>query len=86
MSSPAAGYRGYADLAGQKRDVVLSSLVAHHMTHDQLVDFLRFMDAEAARGWFVNDLHRHGFAYLGYPILARLMRWHRPIGIARTTG
>ena len=57
-------------------DFVISSLVAHHMTRDELVAFLRFMDARAARGWFVNDLHRHGFAYLGYPLLARLMRWH----------
>ena len=66
----------YADLAGQKWDVVTSSLVAHHMTHDQLVAFLRFMEAEGARGWFVNDLHRHGFAYRGYPLLARIFRWH----------
>ncbi|UVO55177.1 methyltransferase domain-containing protein [Sphingomonas sp. SUN039] len=66
----------YADLAGQDWDIVLSSLVAHHMTHEQLVDFLRFMETESAEGWFVNDLHRHGFAYLGFPLLARLMRWH----------
>jgi 2-polyprenyl-3-methyl-5-hydroxy-6-metoxy-1,4-benzoquinol methylase len=67
----------YADLAGQKWDVVLSSLVAHHMAHEQLVGFLRFMDDQSARGWFVNDLHRHGFAYFGFPLLATLMRWHR---------
>lgn len=66
----------YADQAGQGWDVVISSLVAHHMTHDQLVTFLRFMEAEAARGWFVNDLERHGFAHWGFPILAMLMRWH----------
>jgi len=66
----------YADCAGEGWDVVISSLVAHHMTHDQLVAFLRYMEREAARGWFVNDLHRHGFAWLGYPLLATLMRWH----------
>lgn len=66
----------YADLAGQGWDCVISSLVAHHMTHEQLVAFLRFMDAEARAGWLVNDLHRHTFAYLGYPLLARLLRWH----------
>jgi 2-polyprenyl-3-methyl-5-hydroxy-6-metoxy-1,4-benzoquinol methylase len=66
----------YADLAGQGWDVVLSSLVAHHMTHDQLVAFLRFMEAEAACGWLVNDLHRHGFAHRGFPVLARLFGWH----------
>lgn len=66
----------YADLAGQGWDVIVSSLVAHHMTHDQLVAFLRFMEAEAARGWLVNDLHRHRFAHRGFPVLATLMRWH----------
>jgi len=65
----------YAELAGQRWDVILSSLVAHHMSHDQLVAFLRFMEAEAGVGWFVNDLHRHGFAYRGFPLLAQLMRW-----------
>ena len=66
----------YADLKGKAWDVIVSSLVAHHMTDDQLIAFIRFMDREAQRGWFVNDLHRHGFAYLGFPVLARLMRWH----------
>ncbi|WP_294321770.1 methyltransferase domain-containing protein [uncultured Sphingomonas sp.] len=66
----------YADLAGEGWDVIVSSLVAHHMTHAQLVAFLRFMEAEAARGWLVNDLHRHRFAHRGYPLLATLLRWH----------
>jgi 2-polyprenyl-3-methyl-5-hydroxy-6-metoxy-1,4-benzoquinol methylase len=66
----------YQRLAGEGWDVIASSLVAHHMTDDQLDDFLRFMAAEARRGWIVNDLHRHGFAWLGFPVLARIMRWH----------
>lgn len=66
----------YADLAGHGWDVVISSLVAHHMAHPQLVAFLRFMEAESARGWLVNDLHRHRVAQLGFPILARLFGWH----------
>ncbi|MCP9222827.1 methyltransferase domain-containing protein [Erythrobacter sp. LQ02-29] len=66
----------YADLAGEGFDCVVSSLVAHHMTHAQLVSFLRFMDGEARAGWLVNDLHRHGFAYHGYPLLARIFGWH----------
>ena len=66
----------YADLAGEGWDCVISSLVAHHMTREQLVAFLRFMEAEARAGWLVNDLHRHGFAYSGWPLLAGLMRWH----------
>ena len=67
----------YADLAGQEWDAIVSSLVAHHMSRDQLVTFLRFMQAEARAGWLVNDLHRHGFAHAGFPLLARIARWHR---------
>ncbi len=66
----------YADLAGEWWDAIISSLVAHHMSHDQLIAFLRFMDARAKGGWFINDLHRHGFAFLGFPFLATIMRWH----------
>lgn len=64
----------YQDMGGGW-DAIVSSLVAHHMTHDQLVAFLRFMEANA-RSWFVNDLHRHGFAWAGFPLLATLARWH----------
>jgi len=66
----------YADLAGEPWDVIVSSLVAHHMTHAQLVAFLRFMEVHAKIGWLVNDLHRHRFAHLGFPLLATLARWH----------
>ena len=66
----------YAALAEEPWDAVISSLVAHHMTHAQLVAFLRWMEAHARVGWFVNDLHRHAFAYAGYPLLATLARWH----------
>ena len=66
----------YADLADEPWDVIVSSLVAHHMTRDQLVAFLRFMERHASAGWVVNDLHRHGFAHWGFPILATLARWH----------
>lgn len=66
----------YADLAAEPWDLIVSSLVAHHMTHAQLIAFLRFMDDHARMGWLVNDLHRHWLPYWGFPLLARLMRWH----------
>lgn len=69
----------YAELAGGRWDLIVSSLVAHHMTRAQLVAFLRFMDEEAAMGWLINDLHRHRVAHIGYPLLARLMRWHEVV-------
>ena len=66
----------YADLADEPFDLVVSSLVAHHMSHHELLGFLRFMDRHARRGWFINDLHRHRVAYLGWPLLAWAIRWH----------
>lgn len=64
----------YAALAGQRWDIVISSLVAHHMTHEQRIDFIRFMESEARVGWLVNDLARARLPFIGYPVLASLMR------------
>ncbi|MEO6389110.1 MAG: methyltransferase domain-containing protein [Croceibacterium sp.] len=66
----------YAEQAGGGFDCVISSLVAHHMSEPQLRAFVRFMEAESAAGWFINDLHRHTLSYLGWPVLARTMGWH----------
>ncbi|WP_054589749.1 methyltransferase domain-containing protein [Sphingopyxis macrogoltabida] len=62
----------YRDLAGQGWDIILSSLVTHHMTPTQRTGFLRFMEAESARGWLVNDLHRQRLPFMGFPLLAVL--------------
>lgn len=58
-------------------DFVVSNLVAHHMTGDQLRAFLHYMEAQAKRGWIINDLHRHRLAHEAYPLLCRVMGWHR---------
>ena len=70
-------------------DFVVSSLVAHHLDDAQLVAFLRWMEATARKGWFVNDLHRHPIAYHGFRLLSAAMRWHSfvrhdgPLSVAR---
>ena len=75
--------------ASRRFDVILSSLFAHHLGDAEVVRFLRWMEASAARGWFVNDLHRHALAYHGFRALSRLAGWHRfvqhdgPISVAR---
>jgi len=66
----------YRDLP-EAFDFIVSSQVAHHMTDAQLSQFLQFMEERASRGWLISDLHRHGFAYYGFPWLARLMGAHR---------
>lgn len=44
-------------------DIIICSLFTHHLTDDQVVDFLRWIDARATKGWFINDLHRHPLPY-----------------------
>ena len=58
-------------------DFVISSQVTHHMSDDQLCEFIRFMEDEARRGWLICDLHRLAFSYWGFPLLAHLLRVHR---------
>jgi 2-polyprenyl-3-methyl-5-hydroxy-6-metoxy-1,4-benzoquinol methylase len=58
-------------------DFVISSQVTHHMTDAQLDGFLRYMEGNAQSGWLICDLHRHGFAFWGFPLLARLLAVHR---------
>ncbi len=58
-------------------DYIVSSQVTHHMSEEQLVCFLRHMEKEARRGWLICDLHRHWFAYYGFPLLARILGVHR---------
>jgi SAM-dependent methyltransferase len=70
-------------------DIVVSSLFTHHLTDAEVTDFLKWSEAEARIGWFVNDLHRHPFPYYGFALLARVARWHPfvrhdgPVSIAR---
>ena len=59
-----------------KVDLIISSLVAHHMTDEEITAFLTWMEGRATRGWLVNDLHRHPVAYYGFRLLAALARWH----------
>jgi SAM-dependent methyltransferase len=70
-------------------DVVVSSLFTHHLPDALVVRFLRWMEASARVGWFVNDLHRHPLPYHFFRHFARLARFHRfvqhdgPVSIAR---
>lgn len=77
------------DMPPGQTDVVVSSLFTHHLTDDQVVEFLVWMEARARRGWFVNDLHRHPVAYHGFRVLSAAAGWHRfvrhdgPISVTR---
>jgi SAM-dependent methyltransferase len=70
-------------------DLVISSLFTHHLDDGALVRFLAWMEATAALGWFVNDLHRHPLPYHVFGAAARALRFHPfvvhdgPVSIAR---
>ena len=62
-------------------DFIVSSQFAHHLTDEGVVAFIRWQEVHAVRGWFIGDLHRHWFPYYGFPLLARVARWHRFVRI-----
>ena len=66
-------HTGDAAALALRPDLIISSLVAHHLTDAELTGFLRWMEATARRGWLINDLHRHPVAWVGFRALARLM-------------
>ncbi len=70
-------------------DIVLSSLFTHHLSTEEVVCFVAWMEATAQRGWFISDLLRSPRAYQFFGLLSRVARWHRfiqhdgPISICR---
>lgn len=68
----------------EQPDYIVSSQMTHHLDDAQLVDFLRWLDRHARRGWFIGDLHRHWFAYFGFRWLARAAGWHRVVRLDGT--
>lgn len=71
-------------------DVVISSLMTHHLGDEGIVCFLRWMERSARRGWFINDLRRSRVSHQLFRALAVTMRWHRfvqhdgPVSIRRS--
>ncbi len=58
-------------------DVIVSSLMTHHLEDKQIVTMLRWMDATARVSWFINDLERSEMAARLFGWLARFVGWHR---------
>ncbi len=57
-------------------DVVLSSLLTHHLAEAEIVQFLGWMERTARQGWFVNDLHRMAFPYKAFELLVKVIPFH----------
>ncbi len=47
----------------EKPDIIFSSLFCHHFSEDELLDMLLWMKSNSTIGFFINDLHRHPWAY-----------------------
>ena len=57
-------------------DFIITSQFAHHLSDDDVVRLLDWLDVHAVRGWYIADLHRNAFAYWGFGLLATVARWH----------
>ncbi len=56
----------------QKPDIIFSSLFCHHFSTDALIEMIQWMRLNSRMGFFINDLHRHFFAYYSIKALTRL--------------
>jgi len=57
-------------------DVVVSSLTTHHFSDAMIVRFLRWMEANARKGWLIYDLQRHVVPYVFIGLIGKLTRLH----------
>jgi hypothetical protein len=80
----------FAYLPPHSVHLVISSLFTHHLSEDNIVRFLQWMERQAKLGWFINDLSRAAIPYYSFQIFSMLARLHPfvqhdgPISIARS--
>jgi 2-polyprenyl-3-methyl-5-hydroxy-6-metoxy-1,4-benzoquinol methylase len=57
--------------------IVVSSLTAHHLEDDEIIALLRWMEATAQAGWFINDLERSEWSCRMFGWVEKMVGWHR---------
>lgn len=57
-------------------DLMVSSLVTHHLSDREITGFLRLMEGTARRGWAICDLQRSRFLYHFIGLASRLGGFH----------
>ena len=57
-------------------DLIVNSLLAHHLPDSGIDALLRWMDATAQRGWLIADLQRHPVPYYAIAAAGALLRVH----------
>lgn len=66
-------------LAPNSIDIILTTLMCHHLSNDELVSFLHVAIQNARRAVIINDLHRHSIAYWLYRFISPLLFRNRLI-------
>lgn len=56
----------------KKPDIIFNSLFCHHFSNEEVADILHWMKENASLGFFINDLHRHPFAYYSIKALTKI--------------
>jgi 2-polyprenyl-3-methyl-5-hydroxy-6-metoxy-1,4-benzoquinol methylase len=57
-------------------DIIVSSLMTHHLEDCEVVSLLQWMETTARVGWFINDLERSPWSCRVFGWVASTMRWH----------
>ena len=52
-------------------DIIFSSLFCHHFTSEELIKMMQWMYSHCKMGFFINDLHRHPFAFHSIRVLTK---------------
>jgi 2-polyprenyl-3-methyl-5-hydroxy-6-metoxy-1,4-benzoquinol methylase len=73
----------FSYIVAEPPDFILSSQFTHHLSDEDVVEFLSWLEENSLYGWHIADLQRHTLAYYDFPILAGLMGWHN---IVRSDG
>lgn len=53
-------------------DILLSTLVCHHLDDEELIEFLTKASNATRKAVIINDIHRHSIAYCFYKLLSPL--------------
>lgn len=58
------------DIPKNSFDIILATLVCHHIDNEELIKFLKQAYLAASKAVIINDLHRHRLAYWLYSLLS----------------
>jgi 2-polyprenyl-3-methyl-5-hydroxy-6-metoxy-1,4-benzoquinol methylase len=58
-------------------DIVVSSLMAHHLEDEEIIALLQWMEVTAQLGWFINDLERSAWSCRMFGWMGEMVEWHR---------